>query len=77
MIVDSQDREVLYRALGVQRYLISKMPFNCFARKLNERGVKEHLREKPVSMLVWSRKPLEKALEKLATSDRITIVIER
>ena len=57
MIVDSQDREVLYRALGVQRLLNLHDAIQVLRSEVKRAEVKEHSREKPVSMLVWSRKP--------------------
>jgi hypothetical protein len=48
MIIDSQDREVLYRALGVQRLLNLQDVMRLLRSEVDGREAKEHSREKPV-----------------------------
>ena len=57
MIVDSQDREVLYRALDVQRLLNIQDAIQLLRSEVKRAGSQRALRERPVSMLAWSRRP--------------------
>ena len=60
MIVDSQDREVLYRVLGVQRLLNLQDAIQLLRSEVKRAGSQRAFARKAgvnVSVLVWSRKP--------------------
>ena len=60
VIVDSQDREVLYRVLGVQRLLNLQDAIQLLRSEVKRAGSQRAFARKAgvnVSVLVWSRKP--------------------